>query len=1227
MHLQSLELLGFKSFADKTAFNFHEGVTAIVGPNGCGKSNVCDAVRWVLGEQSAKAMRGGEMADVIFNGTDSRKPLGFAEVSLTFSDCAAELGVDWHEVRVTRRVYRDGNSEYFLNKTSCRLKDIHNLFADTGVGRSAYSIMEQGKIDLILSSRPEDRRSVFEEAAGITKYKTQKKEALRKLEATEANLLRIGDIIKEVKRQIGSLQRQAGKARRYQALHSDLQVLETHFSYRKLQALDAELAQCASEIEHVSAAESQTRGEISQGETELGNLRVELDAADQRITIARAQLQQLETELASHRHRIDFNEQRGAELNELIERSHGDIAAAETKLRDHEQEIESANALMEETARLVGQKKEQLNHLSALAAARRDARQTAEQQWRELQMNLSRDELRLAAISNDLSELGERRDSTEHDLDSLGQTIAAASAGREQLHAQVQHARNSHESEQQSVEQLLARARAYEEELRERQGASAILDKQLSALHRAIAEKESRHDVLRQLNAEGEGLAEGSQALLKSGEFEFAGALAAQLEVSPEFVPAIEAALGRNLQALILREGNRAAEIVQWLRARELGQAALLLNDAAETALEPAPALPPKAIAWAAEKVKAPETITAVVRRLLGNVAIFETIEDALAAAGDSTEVAAVTRSGEFISRQRVLFAGNGKVRGDSLLERKTRIAALAQELSVLREEAAAGEEQRKAMESQIASVQTQLHNARHEHEQADRAHAAAVSKVNELERERQTAEHDLELLRSEHETLTRQIASADLRMAELSEQRTQLETQIATHRGELARLEAHREEAARLEEEAAADLAEARVVAATHEQKHQALLAQRAPMLARRDELAELIAVRRADIANYETRLKTQAAETNAARKAIAEQSDERARREREIERLLNERAAQLDGINAREGGLRDVRNRLSELQEKRGAQSVRQTQLQLQKEHLLEHVTHRYQVDLRQFAPDVYAHERVLRAQLKRGGPEEQTGGSATTEEDLQKLITDLTRQLDNMGPVNLDAVQEYDELEERYRFLETQNTDLTNSRRELLDVIARINGTTQKLFAETFAQVRINFREMFAELFGGGRADLQLLDEGDALNCGIEITAKPPGKQLQSVSLLSGGERTMTAVALLFAIYMVRPSPFCVLDEMDAPLDESNINRFIKVLDRFVQQSQFIIITHNKRTIAKADVLYGVTMEERGVSKLVGMKLTPAQSVEAEGTNGYGSRQFEIAPERETSLALTR
>src|SRR5438552_7848853 len=356
MHLQSLDLLGFKSFADKTTFNFHEGVTAIVGPNGCGKSNLLDAIRWVLGEQSAKSLRGGEMADVIFNGTDNRKPLSFAEVSLTFTDCASELNVDWHDVRVTRRVYRDGNSEYLFNKTPCRLRDIQNLFADTGVARSAYSMMEQGKIDMILSSRPEDRRAIFEEAAGITKYKGQKKEALRKLEATEANLLRIGDVIKEVKRQIGSLQRQAGKARRYQALHSDLRVLETHHAKNDLAALETDLAGCRKEIENTSHSEQNIRDKIDNDENALAEERSGLDEIDIQISEARVEAQQLQSDIAAHRNRIEFNRQRAQELAELIERSRREIADAEKKRKQHAAEIEQANHSIAEIER---QSKEQ----------------------------------------------------------------------------------------------------------------------------------------------------------------------------------------------------------------------------------------------------------------------------------------------------------------------------------------------------------------------------------------------------------------------------------------------------------------------------------------------------------------------------------------------------------------------------------------------------------------------------------------------------------------------------------------------------------------------------------------------------------------------------------------------------------------------------------------------------------------------------------------------------
>ena len=409
--------------------------------------------------------------------------------------------------------------------------------------------------------------------------------------------------------------------------------------------------------------------------------------------------------------------------------------------------------------------------------------------------------------------------------------------------------------------------------------------------------------------------------------------------------------------------------------------------------------------------------------------------------------------------------------------------------------------------------------------------------------------------------------------------------------------------ETARLrDEELAEQLSELRLAVATERQRHEGLRTSTSANDRAPDGAGGIDRVPPSGHSELPNRREKQSTETVTAEKAIRKTVPSLSRAESAVAEVAATRAARLAEVNNMESDLRGRRKALSDLHEARGKEEVRQTQIQLKIESLAEHVTRRYQINLREFAPDRYAFAKTFRAQIKQRGNAEveatDDDSAGFDEARLREIIEQMTRQLDAMGPVNLDAVQEYDELEERHTFLETQMADLTNSRRELLDVITRINQTTEKLFAETFAQVRINFREMFAELFGGGRADLVLLDENDALNCGIDIIAKPPGKQLQSVSLLSGGERTMTAVALLFAIYMVRPSPFCILDEMDAPLDESNINRFIRVLERFVAQSQFVIITHNKRTIAKANILYGVTMEERGISKLVGMRLSEAE-----------------------------
>jgi chromosome segregation protein len=1232
MHLRSLELLGFKSFADKTILNFHEGTTAIVGPNGCGKSNVLDAVRWVLGEQSAKSLRGDEMADVIFNGSEARKPVGFAEVSLTFTDCAEELGIDWHDVRVARRVYRDGNSEYLLNKTSCRLRDIQNLFADTGIGRAAYSMMEQGKIDMILSSRPEDRRAVFEEAAGVTKYKTQKREALRKLEATEANLLRIGDIIKEVKRQIGSLQRQAGKARRYQALHEDLRVLDTHYSRKQLEVLEADFSHCQAEIARLGESENAARAKIDAGENDLAEQRRALEEIDAQIASGRSELQSLESEINAHRNRIQFNRQRAEELNELIEHSRKDIAAAETKREQQGKEIKEANALIEKTSEALRTKEAELNKLTRRLSELRTERSAHESKLETLQKAASEIESRIADLEEEISGLKIRRETTEENRRGLDTAVSNIEAARARIQDEITAARTTAENLQNKLDHCRAAVQSGDEKLRQHQQLVASMEKELATIERGQTEKESRLEILRQFSDEGEGLGQGSQAVLKGLHDQsrikpaLAGALVANLDVDQNFIPAIEAALGRNLQAIVLKDAQLAPEIIAALKEKKLGQAALVVPHLGNGMTnERGKRAPEKSLGWAIDKVKAPEPIAPVVAHLLHNIAIFEHLDDALTAKKKHSEIAAATLDGELISAEGVVFGGSREASADSLLERKARMSALDKECSEIRKQRDAL--LKKSNDARAARERTtsELEEARRYYGTAEREKSDCDNRFLFLTRELKEGEQKQTQVRSEQSTLARQIQAADERIAKLEDELAGEQAALAANQSEQEVAQAAQDDVTKRENEAMEQLNELRLSVATERQRYEHLIAQRQPMSAREVELAEAIAARQVEITNFEKRLTTQAEESRTAESAIERQTRQHADLEEALAALTEQRRERSTTMNEAESSLRTIRNSLNDLRDSRSKEQVRQAELQLKTDNLTERVSRRYQINLREFSPDQAAFEKTLRAQLKRSSdvqpaedrqPPSPKGYSAPgdadatklTDADLDKLIVELRTQLDNMGPVNLDAVHEYDELEERYKFLEAQNNDLANSRRELLDVIAQINSTTRKLFSETFAQVRTNFREMFAELFGGGRADLSLLDENDPLNCGIEISAKPPGKQLQSVSLLSGGERSMVAVALLFAIYMVRPSPFCILDEVDAAMDEGNINRFIRVLDRFVEQSQFIIITHNKRTIAKADVLYGVTMEERGVSKLVGMKLTAPQQVSAEtSTNG--------------------
>jgi chromosome segregation protein len=1265
MYLQSLEMIGFKSFAPRTILSFHRGVTAVVGPNGCGKSNVLDAIRWVLGEQSAKALRGGEMADVIFSGTDSRQALGMAEVSLTFAECEKELGVEWNEVCISRRVYRDGKSEYFLNRAQCRLRDIHQLFMDTGVGRSAYSIMEQGKIDLILSSRPEDRRAIFEEAAGITKYKAQKKEALRKLEYTEANLLRVQDIIKEVRRQIGSLQRQAAKARRYQALMKDLRIFDAHLSHKNYGELSSNLEGIRRELAQGEEARAIHESEIIQQEAELSRFRARMEALDNQASGVRDNVQTLKSRIFSAENRIATNVERCEEARSFIERHRIDIAAASEKMRVQQDQIEQTDQLLAQMIETLRAHEASFDEHTQRVRVAREERSAAERDIQELSGTVAALDARLSSLRNEISIAAGRREASETRLRLLQAESEAASQAAGEFGARIkeierraQLARLAAESSQaeQSDAQL-----AYEAAQETRQ----LAETALNTMSKEAAGIESRVEVLRQLQEHGEGFDEGTQAVLRGLDnadfFKSAihGALADQIQVDPRFIPAIEAALGGGLQAIIFKDTGVAELALQELSRRRLGKATIAPREwisvtssdfyaatgnsqervpfEAERCLpntEPArdPILPEGAIAWASNCVMGEGEGRALAARLLDRVVVAENLEYAFRIKAANLTLGVATLAGEFISREGVVRGGHtGENAGQSALARRAQIAQLDRELRVvirkLESHTAAREDALRALEAS----QDRLLWAR---ESFQRAQVESASILNEQKlAERQLAE--LENRRAAYIQETVQLGeSLRVSLTHLENLESAItETAQSLERNRVQRAETeHTAQAVRERENIAIeDLNEIRVRVATERQQQENLNRQRGPMAARLAELAEFLEARRADIAGYEVRIGTLDSESGSLRESIAVWREESASLEAKIAELLSSRSEVHESAEGVEIALRSARQHLVYLQEQKGRLEVRIAQLEMRMENLRNHVSHRYHIDLEAFEPDTYALLCSFRDRNKKKAPAhdaqaaEGSGGEvspepapgiasddierADEEQDetinwhrIEEMIADLTERIEAMGPVNLDAIQEYDELEQRQIFLEKQNADLVNSKAELHAVIAKINRTTKELFADSFAKIRENFQIMFAELFGGGRANLMLIDESDPLESGIEIVAKPPGKQLQSISLLSGGERTMTAVSLLFAIYMVKPSPFCVLDEMDAPLDESNISRFIKILDRFVDQSQFVVITHNKRTISRADVLYGVTMEEQGVSKLVSVKFTTRQELAA-------------------------
>jgi len=1222
MYLKNLTVLGFKSFADKTSLNFQPGVTAIVGPNGCGKSNVSDAIRWVLGEQSAKALRGGEMADVIFNGTDGRKPLGMAEVSITLGGVDAEnlsaagVAVAYNEVTVTRRVFRDGGSEYFINRTPCRLKDIQQLFMGTGIGRTSYSIMAQGNITQILSSKPEDRRMVFEEAAGITKFKSQKKESLRKLEYTEQNLLRVADLIREVKRQIGSLQRQAGKARRFKQIQTELQHLDTQLARHQLDVLLGEVRdrqtaadQLRHEIETESAAVLRAEDEITQLRERLSELEHEVAATQQRGL-------ELKSEMDRHESRIQFNEERLREFAAQNTKATADITEAEERNRFASDELTSVRTRMAASETALAQHKQTLQ-------ARQAALQKIETDIRGGQEELRQAQSDAFAAAQDLTRV--RNEINALDLQKSGNVVRLEKLSAEKIQLEeersglevrlnafatnVETDKLSVATKRGSVEQRQARLKELQSEL---QQSSTEQDQLLQQQ----AEKRSRLSVLEQLEGSHEGFSAGAVAVLRKSR-SVIGSLADRIRVPDNYVVAIENALGHHLQLVLTEQPESAQQILAELSTSKVGRAsvaALAIEHPDDKQLAFAGELAPGStgseakplvageIVHALSVVQSDPSVAKLLKSLLGRTFIAADLGTATAQIQNGhAGCDFVTLSGDLLSRHGIYTGGylngNGNSKApSSILGRKNQITELQAHVAEILERVAEASRKRGALLSEQTELQASLQEAQNELRHQEVAIATREGEFNALENSRRLLHQKIDTVVYEVQSLAAQEQEGNDKRGALVERATALETHESAGQQRVSTLTLNLENLRQQRDAATTTLTESKVSLATEEQMSASFRQQLQSLEQRVRELAQIIEQRRAEIASFISRKAQAESEIADSQSQQARLAHEREQVNAQAAEILARKQTQEADVTARDEGLREQRRRLTQLQESRSTIDVELAQKNMAAQNLRERIQQKYHLNLDDVRSEcitiTYAEEGP--AKVETMTPEEMAASGVGTDWNaVAQQVETLQQRLDELGPVNLVAIEEYEETEQRHQFLTTQHDDLVSAKAQLLEVINRINSQTQEMFTTTFNQIRDNFRVMFTEVFGGGKADLILTDENDVLESGIEIVARPPGKQLQTISLLSGGEQTMTAVALLFSIYQVKPSPFCVLDELDAPLDESNINRFIRVLQRFIDHSQFIVITHNKRTIGMADVLYGVTMEEHGISKIVSVK----------------------------------
>ncbi len=1204
MRLKKLIVHGFKSFADRTEFVFDRPITGIVGPNGCGKSNVVDAIKWVLGEQSAKSLRGEAMMDVIFNGCATRKPGGMAEVILVFEnpkrdDGTRVLNIESDEVSVGRRLFRDGTSEYILNNQNARLRDIRELFLDTGVGVDAYSVIEQGKVDLLLQSNPQERRLIFEEAAGISKYKQRKKEAQRKLEKVEQNLLRVNDIVQEVDKRLRGARIQAGRARTYQEYSSRLSELRLSYALREYHLQ-------ATQLKDLEQREAQTRTAVEQASTELASAQEELAASRDQYQAINEQKQQVERTLVQTRSTLEqvkqrqgFCRQQLEQISEQLETFAADRAATQERL-------EQVVALLESETQVLAELTESLNRERAGIESTMQAFKEGQLQLNQLNQQIEQHKSAILDLMRRLAQVNSRIGAIEIERRNLAAQHERLTARKQAISQEI----SENESRKASLEEALAGVMesiaTQQAAMEQKKQEAANISKQVAQLTREMGEAResrsaliSRQKMLQDLENRREGMAEGVKAVLKHRDQKFPfirGLLADVLKLDLEHVKVVEAALDGRDQWLLADDSAAVAQAGEEL-AKLDSRVNIICTDRIKDSQQAYDFnLHSQRVRIAADLVQVEPKDRPIVEHLLGRTLAVDTLTDAFELQRHTPPgYRYVTQAGEVLEDDGTLRIGKlGASMG--ILSRRTELQNVIQQIAEVDQAIAQLQQQIEQGSAQAKQLEADMNALRNETYQLNTQKVELSSQISQVNDRLAALNREQPLIEREVDMLGEQADRLEQENERLVEQGKQMEAEQASHQQAIEedteRLQHLGEELQSLSEQ----LTAARVALGKIQEKQLASQQQVQRQTAARSELAQQLE----RIARSSEALEARRAGVEDELAQALEQEAELTQRQEQLAAQLNEVTQQaaelLESVRTYEASVEQIRRQHAEAEKVLHELELHIGELRVRVESLI----HRTQEEL-----DLDLVERYNELASSEAGYEPADIDWDAVADEIKSLRDKIQR----LGNVNLDSISEQEELEQRQKFLGDQLADLEASRKQLEDLIEEINQASSERFEKTFNLVREHFQGMFRKLFGGGKADLYLETElvdskpqigpdgqplppqkVDVLEAGIEVIARPPGKQPVSISQLSGGEKTMTCVALLLAIFKSKPSPFCILDEVDAALDEANNTRFNMIVQEFTQSSQFIVITHSKRTMQIADTLYGITQQEHGVSKRV-------------------------------------